>query len=337
MASLLLSCEPELSSFPVTAIDLDNPAVPENPSTQSVTMTVCSFNIAYANSSSVYADGSSAAWSVRRDAVKKFVDTTKADIIGLQEIRKSQSLDFISFFENEYGYYDVSRSSKTGEPVFNTTGEGLGILYRKDRFELLKKGFFWLDTDPDTIPEKNSDGTYGDWNSACRRIVVYTVLKDKLNNDSPVYFFTAHFDHQSRAARVNSCQLVIDRIKDIAKLTELKKCDAAVFFVGDLNTAYDSGQLDVLNDNFYYARLDAPGDDENTGTFNGYGKSNTMIDHIYYGGKAIKPLKYRVDRENYGVPFISDHYPVLIQVEMGGLEPPSKQSPSGLSTRLSFL
>jgi len=315
LALLLVSCEPEVASYPVIEFEYEETPSPEPPAEEPVKMTICTFNIAYANSSSVYADGSSAAWSVRRDAVKKFVDTIKPDIIGMQEIRKSQSLDFISFFESDYGYYDVARSSATGEPVYNTSGEGLGILYRKDRFELLTKGFFWLDTNPNSLPVKNSDGTYGDWNSACRRIVVYSVLKDKMNNDLPVYFFTAHFDHQSKAARVNSCQLVLDQIKSISKLNDIKSGNAAVFFVGDLNTAYDSSQLTVLNDNFLYARLTAPGNDKNTGTFNGYGKSNTMIDHIYYGGKIIKPLKYWVDKTDYGVQYISDHYPVLFQWE----------------------
>ena len=76
-----------------------------------------------------------------------------------------------------------------------------------------------------------------------------------------------------------------------------------------------SDKLAPLNDNMHYARLEASGNDKYASTFNGFGDSNKIIDHIYYGGKAIKPIKYWVNKKDYGVPFLSDHYPVLFQWE----------------------
>ena len=290
----------------------DPPSPP--PPGETISMTVCSFNIRYANSSDTYPDGSSAAWTARRESVKKFVDTVKPDIIGLQEVRKAQSEDFASYFGADYGYYDVGRDSGSGASVASANCEGVGVLYRKDRFELITKDFFWLDESTRTLPTKNDDGTYGAWHSACRRVTVYVKLRDKKNN-ATVWFFPTHYDHKSADARKNAAQLNYDQIKAICKVDNLKDANVVIFHVGDLNTAYDSGQLKPLNDNLYYARETAAGNDKYTGTYNGFGDKSSIIDHIYYGGKAVKPVKYWVDRTDYGVPFLSDHYPILFQWE----------------------
>ena len=272
-------------------------------------MTVCSFNIRFANTKGdKFPDGSSAAWTERRDAVKKFVETVRPDIIGLQEIRKAQSEDFLAFFGDEYGYYDVGRDSETGASVAEANCEGVGVLYRKDRFELVEKSFFWLDGNPDVRPVRNGDRTYGDWHSACRRVTVCTVLKDKKHGGSPVYFYSTHFDHRSDEAIKQSSALMAQRMKAV------EKADVMIA-VGDLNTRSEAGLLQPLQEGFSYARTDAPGSDGYVGTFNGFGRANSIIDHIFYAGKDIVPLRYWVDKSDYGVPMLSDHYPVLFRFD----------------------
>lgn len=303
---------------PVTPEDPDPTPTPDpTPSGEKVSMTVCTFNLRYANTADTFPDGSSAAWSVRAPAVKKFVEATDPDLIGLQEIRKEQSQYFTSNFGSEYGYYDVGRDSGSGSSVASAGGEGVGLLYKKDRFEVLQKDFFWLDDPSRSLPPKNSDGTYGAWNSACRRVTVYVKLKDKKHNDSIVYFFPTHYDHKSETARKNSADLMITQIKNLCKVEDIKNADCVIFHVGDLNTSYDNTQLKSLNDNMNYARLSVESKDKYTGTFNGFKNvdSGSLIDHIYYGGKDIVPKEYWVDKTNYGVPFISDHYPVLFKWE----------------------
>lgn len=315
------ACGPQDVVNPVTPPapkpEPEKPADPGTPSQpgDAVSMTVCTFNIRYANTSDTYPDGSSAAWSARSAAVKKFIDTVKPDLIGLQEVRKEQSQYFTATFGSEYGYYDVARDSKTGASVASSGGEGVGVLYRKDRFELVQKDFFWLDATLRELPAKNADGTYGAWNSACRRVTVYVQLKDKKHGNSPVWFFPTHYDHKSDLARKNAADLMCKQMQTLCKVSDLKGSDVVLFHVGDLNTTYDNAALKSLYDNLFYARATAAGPDKGTGTFNGFGNSNSLIDHIYYGGKAVKPVKYWVDRTNYGVPFLSDHYPVLFTWE----------------------
>jgi endonuclease/exonuclease/phosphatase family metal-dependent hydrolase len=314
------SCGPEDVVNPVTPPNSqegggEGETPPPTPSGNADPMVICTFNIRYANTSDTYPDGSSAAWKDRSASVKKFFDTVKPDLVGLQEIRKEQAQWFASELSSDYGYYDVGRDSNSGSSVSSAGGEGVGVLYRKDRFELVSKDFFWLDQSTRTLPEKNADGTYGAWNSACRRITLSVVLKDKKHGNALIYFFPTHYDHKSTEARKNSADLMVTQMKNVTKATDLKQAGVIVFHVGDLNTTHDSAQLKSLNDNLYYARLTAGGTDKDTGTYNGFGDKNSIIDHVYYGGKAVKPVKYWVDRTNYGVPFLSDHYPVLFQWE----------------------
>ena len=83
---------------------------------------------------------------------------------------------------------------------------------------------------------------------------------------------------------------MVTQMKALCKVTDLKQANVVILHVGDLNTTYDSSQLKSLNDNMFYARNTAGGTDKGTNTFNGFGDSNSIIDHIYYGGKAVKPV-----------------------------------------------
>jgi endonuclease/exonuclease/phosphatase family metal-dependent hydrolase len=144
---------------------------------------------------------------------------------------------------------------------------------------------------------------------------VYAELKDKKHGNAVIWFFPTHYDHKSTTARKNAADFMVTQMKALCKADNLKDAGVVIFHVGDLNTTADNAQLKSLVDNMYYARSTASGTDQNTSTFNGFGDSSSIIDHIFYGGKAVKPVKYWVDRTNYGVPFLSDHYPVLLQWE----------------------
>ena len=121
-------------------------------------------------------------------------------------------------------------------------------------------------------------------------------------------FCSTHFDHRSKEAMKNSSALMAERMKAFVNAD-------VVITVGDLNTTLEEGLLQPLQDNFSNARTEAPGSDLYTGTFNGFGSSNSLIDHIYYSGGKVTPLRYWVDRRGYGVPLLSDHYPILLKLD----------------------
>ena len=76
----------------------------------------------------------------------------------------------------------------------------------------------------------------------------------------------------------------------------------------------EDGLLQPLQERFSYARTEAPGSDLYIGTFNGFGLANSLIDHIFYDGPVL-PLRYWVEKKGYGVPMLSDHYPVLLKLD----------------------
>jgi len=72
------------------------------------------------------------------------------------------------------------------------SGEWNTILYRKERFDLVSSGTFWLTDTPNTI-SKLEGITYN-------RICTWAVLKDKVANIE-IMLCNTHLDHQSDEAR----------------------------------------------------------------------------------------------------------------------------------------
>ncbi|MBQ1939246.1 MAG: endonuclease, partial [Alistipes sp.] len=68
--------------------------------------------------------------------------------------------------------------------------------------------------------------------------------------------------------------------------------------------------FEPLNAEMLDAREVAPETDRR-GTFNGWGKADSVIDHIFFRGAEAHTFKVLRDK-NYGAPFISDHYPVVM-------------------------
>lgn len=300
----------------------------------SAPMVICTFNIRQANPKDTLADGTDVSWEVRKPSVKGFLDSVKPDLVGLQEVCREQAEWFASY-SPDYGYYDVSMDGGIGTSLSEQEKGphgGIGVLYRKDRFELVSADFFWLDQDIHSLPEwhwvwamvdgkPERKGVFGAWNSGARRITLSVMFKDKYHRNTLIYFFPTHYDNFSVDARRNSAELMVAQMKEICQVDDLKEGNAVVFHLGDMNAVSesDSGSLlESLNDNMNYARTAVPGPDIDIGTYNGYRRSHNtwhIIDHIYYGGKTVKPIGYKVYRTSYGVPFISDHFPVLFNWE----------------------
>lgn len=302
--AIAVSCKPEPVINRVPGVGGDEGGTGK-PSVTTQTLKVCSFNIRCFNNNDPYP------WSVRKDPAMKFIKTEKPDFVGLQELRPTQAQDFGYLLSDEYVYYDVNRD--TGQPIGNaSSGEGVGILFRKDRFKLENKGFFWLADDPDKLPDKNADGTYSSWNSACRRVVVWVKVKDLEHDGQTAYFFATHFDHKSSAAREKSSALTLKKIKEITGLNDLPQSAGPVFLVADFNCSYGSSELAPLRAAMKEARSSSA-KTESGRTYNGFGETSTsVIDHIFFTGKLTAD-RYHIVTEDYGVKYISDHYPVTFE------------------------
>ena len=233
-------------------------------------------------------------WSYRKDKVNALIRFHDMDMFGTQEGFLHQLQDICRM--PEYAYIGAGRDDG------QTAGEHSAIFYKKDRFEVLEKGDFWLSETPG-VPGKGWDAT------CCNRICSWGKFKEK-QLGKEFYFFSVHFDHQGVVARQESGKLMVVKIKEIAK-------DFPFVFVGDLNSTVETEQVKLLSSNFKDARtvtkLPPYGPD---GTFNrrfGNPVGAGRIDYIFVS-EGIDVLKYASLTDNDGMYYPSDHIPVMADI-----------------------
>ena len=245
---------------------------------------------------------------------------TEKDSLNAWRYRKATVANLIRFhdfdiFGTQEGFYYQLNELKDGLPQFEYTGKGRddganggefsAIFYKKDRFSLLKGGTFWL-------TENGSDTPVKGWDAALPRICTWGLFKDKLSGFS-FYFFNTHFDHKGIQARRESSKLILSKIKQIAG-------KSPVVLAGDFNVDQNDGSYALINespemeDAYSLAEIKLA----NNGTFNGFNiqtKSDSRIDHIFLS-KGFKVNKYGILTDSYQGRLPSDHYPVLIEVDV---------------------
>ena len=251
---------------------------------------IISFNVRYSSAPEIDGDNR---WELRRDASVKMVAQQKPLAMGLQEACPDQ-IDFLDL--NLTGYKHIGVGRDDGKRA----GEMMAIYYDTTRLTLLDSGTFWLSE----TPEKVSLG----WDAACNRTCTWGHFKMK-DTDFEFLYFNTHLDHVGSLARKNSIKLIV------AKMTELNPDNVPVFLSGDFNSTTDDPIFDPLKASLKDAREVSAISDKII-TYNGFGtvtdnpntRKEWVIDHIFFSG--VNPMAFRVLNGNYGVPFISDHYPI---------------------------
>ena len=251
---------------------------------------IISFNVRYSSAPEIDGDNR---WELRRDASVKMVAKHKPLVMGLQEACPDQ-IDFLDL--NLTGYKHIGVGRDDGKRA----GEMMAIYYDTTRLTLLDSGTFWLSE----TPEKVSLG----WDAACNRTCTWGHFKMK-DTDFEFLYFNTHLDHLGSLARKNSIKLIV------AKMTELNPDNVPVFLSGDFNSTTDDPIFDPLKASLKDAREVSAISDKII-TYNGFGtvtdnpntRKEWVIDHIFFSG--VNPMAFMVLNGNYGVPFISDHYPI---------------------------
>lgn len=246
------------------------------------TLSVISFNIRMGEGK----DGTNS-WQFRCPATIYMLRDKQPDIFGLQEAYDYQVL-FIR--ENMLDYKSVGVGREDGKHE----GEHMSIFYNKKKISLLKWGTFWLSE----TPEKPSMG----WDAACFRTATWALMKDKRSGHK-FYYVNTHLDHVGKTAQKEGLALIVERIR------EINPEGFPMVLTGDFNVESSDPVLTDLNKMMKDARVSAERTDS-LNSFNGWGKSSSIIDYIYYSGFSSCP-KFETVQKKYGdFPFISDHYPV---------------------------
>ena len=219
-------------------------------------------------------------WDDRKQYVCDMINLEAFDIFGSQEVRKHQLDDMLAMMP-DYDYIGVGRD------FGDDRGEFCPIFYRKDVFEKLDGGTFWLSPTPD-VPSKGWDAKYN-------RICTWGHFRHKASGKK-VCFMNVHLDHSGVQARIESAKLMLDYVK--------KNCKGmTVIISGDYNVTQTSDSYKVLadskilKDSYDAAKYRfAP-----TGTFNGFNPrcyTTHRIDHLFVS-KKVKVSRWGVLTYHY--------------------------------------
>ena len=229
-------------------------------------------------------------WEHRKQASLELMHQEQPTVFGLQEACPDQ-MDYMVENLPEYGYIGVGRDDGKRK------GEFMSIFYKKDEVELIDGGTFWLSQTPDQV-------TKG-WDAACFRTCTWTILKKKDTGKKFVYLNT-HLDHKGQEARKESIKLIV------AKAEELTGGKLPVFITADFNSPTTNEIFKPMQSAMKDARVEAPITDER-GTLNCWGTTppGVVIDHIFFRGAEAQKFEVLRDKD-YGAPYVSDHYPVML-------------------------
>lgn len=256
-------------------------------------MKVMSYNVRYDNNTIFGKDS----WSgIRKERAVKLLKEQKPDFVGMQEVLHNQLMD-LTLALTDYAYVGVGRDDG------KKAGEYAPILYRKDRFDLMKSGHFWYSGTPD----KPSN----DWGAACIRICTWAKLKDK-QSGKEFYVLNSHYDHVSSEARKKSAELMLKKINEITELLP-------VICTGDFNAGPDDPAISQITETGLLKDAYKKAEKRSgcTNTFHNYdGKPGiSRIDFLFvtmeFKVKSYTTLDGEID--NY---YPSDHFPVLIETEL---------------------
>ena len=271
---------------PVTIVSPET--VPEAKITQDIT--VMSYN--------VYIKGTGEKSPENRTPlVAENIKKYSPDSFGLQEADEGW-MERLPSIMTDYDYVGIGRNSNKGG------GEASPIFYKKDKFELLDSGTFWLSK----TPEKASRG----WDAMFKRVCTYAILKDKTTGFTYAHF-NAHFDHLGVIARLESVAVVAAKIAEIAP-------GLPVVFSGDLND-YENGDMynRVLESGLKDTKTLASSVSGGNVTYHGYSElveKEAPIDFIFTNSLSTQVHSYAVVSEKINGIYASDHHPVVANMTM---------------------
>lgn len=279
---------------------------------------VATYNVRFENLGDV--EGGNG-WQQRCPVITQLIRFHNFDIFGAQEVLFSQLSDMLNELK-DYSYIGVGRTDGINE------GEFSPIFYKKEKFELLNSGTFWL-------ADTTNRPVIG-WDAALPRICTWGKFKIK-DGGKTFWFFNVHMDHVGLIARVESSKLIIEKIKSMCS-------NDPVILVGDFNSNQTSeGYKFICSSNIFQDSFETTeiryALNGTTNKFNPGFKTDKRIDHIFasydfvvkrYG---VLTDSYRSEPQNrseeikssnfpkelssfrYDIKLPSDHYPVMVEVK----------------------
>lgn len=237
-------------------------------------------------------------WGYRMERAAQFIKDAQLDVVGTQEVLHSQFEDLKRMLP-EFEGVGVARDDG------KTRGEYSSVFYRKDVFDALDSGTFWLSEYPDSVGLKG-------WDAACVRVATWAKLQHK-ETGKIVMAVNTHFDHVGVEARKQSALLIIRKIKEIVG-------DRAAVLTGDFNVTDQSDAYQTITTNEFVLKDAHKIAEKVSGvnyTFHDFTRQplekRSKIDFIFVT-PHIRVLSSDIPQEVEGA-LLSDHNPQWIEME----------------------
>ena len=247
-------------------------------------------------------------WGFRKDLLVETIRDFDPDVLGTQECVASQA-DYLREHLREYDFVGAGRDDgKRG-------GEMCGVFFKRDQFEKVDAGHFWLSKSPDKPGSKS-------WGTAWTRMVTWTKLRRR-DNGQVFCLFNTHFDVFGKRARIESAGLLKTKMQSIAPGTPC-------IVTGDFNDTPGSDCYRAmtagaqLTDTFRVANPKITKEESTRHGFGG-GERGPRIDWIMTS-HSIQTIAAKINRKKEGFRYPSDHFPVEAIVRL-----PTPNAPTNLA------
>ena len=214
------------------------------------------------------------------------------DVIGLQEYRPKWEEHIDKYFGEKYDLFNKYRSTESPESA--------PILWKKEKFNCLDKGYFWLSDTPE-VESRGWDERYN-----CHRICEWVILEEKASGRH-FTFMNTHYGFGDDG-QIKSGELIHDRSLAVA--------EGPVLLTGDFNLRADMPGYAVLTR--YFTDVNAATRRETGTTYHGYDPAKHPDSHIdfCFVSPDVKPLDHKRITTTVDGRYPSDHYGLEIDVEL---------------------
>lgn len=212
-----------------------------------------------------------------------------ADLIGFQEF----TVPWEEEIANLYPEYEMFNKYRAKEEL-----EGAPILWKRDKFECVDKGYFWLSDTPE-VESRGWDSLYNCW-----RMCEYVILKH-IESGKVFTFMNTHFGFGDKG-QVDSAKLIYEYSKKISQ--------NPTFVTGDFNMTPSSvGYGEMIK---HFVDVNAVTEKNWDTTYHGYGTvDDAHIDYCFIN-EGIKPISLKLLDEKIEGKYPSDHYGLFIKLDI---------------------
>ena len=233
------------------------------------------------------------------------------DVLTLQDVSPawveqfSKSGEGYKAMNEVYGYVGTGRNDdddSVKNPVF----------YKKDKFDLIDSGTFWLSETPDFV----SVG----WDGRQRCVASWAILEEKVSKKK-IAVISSMLDSYGNKARINGAALLVKKAAEF---------DCPVLLCGDMQAASNINYVKSITEYqlFDAQKLALQGDGYTKATVNSaFGTDqvpNGKSDFIFASYGDFKVVNHVVDRQKPDGGFVSNHWPLFAEFVLKSYTPTSK-------------